>query len=48
MDKFDFPFYDTPEPERAKVTPIVGGEVTPEEEEQAFKDLFKELFGGRT
>ena len=48
MANFDFPFYDTPEPERAKVTPIVGGEVTPEEEEQAFEDLFNELFGGRT
>ena len=47
MGKFDFPYYEPPETDKAKVTPIIGGEVTPEEEAEAFEDLYNEIFGGK-
>lgn len=37
-------FEEIMEEEPAKVTPLHCGVVTPEEEEQAFKDLFEELW----
>lgn len=43
MANFEFPFYDQPETEKAKVTTIVCHEPTPEELEEAFEELY---FGG--
>lgn len=43
MANFDFPFYDQPEQEKAKVTPIVFPEPTKDE----WKDIMEEMFGGK-
>lgn len=45
MANFDMPWDipDAPE-EPAKVTPLIGGTPTPEEEAEAFEELFKDLW----
>lgn len=45
MTNFDMP-WDNPEPpaEPVKVTPIIGGTPTPEEEAEAFEEIFNDFW----
>lgn len=49
MGNFDMPWDDTEREEKpTKVTPIIGGTPTPEEEAQAFEELFNDLWREKT